>query len=174
VVERTWDARFPDIGVIALAELNAIVAAAAQPLDVSRIDARLLRNLPLDIRVVLTWDADNTNVDLAITDPNERLMAYSNPSYQGGQLFRNFTGGYGPEEYALRKAKPGKYRIEARHGGHRQQISRPIDPTVLVRVQTAFGTPQQQEKRYSVRLTRMGEMLLAGELEIPGVAEENQ
>jgi hypothetical protein len=53
-------------------------------------------------------------------------------------------------------------------------VSRPIDPTVLVRVQTAFGTPQQQEKLYSVRLSRVGEMRFAGELEIPGVAEENR
>ena len=133
-----------------------------------------MRHLPLDVRVVLTWDADNTNIDLVVTDPNERLQRYGLPSYQGGLLSMNFVGGYGPEEYALRNAKPGKYRIEARHSGHRQQVSRPIDPTVLVRVQTAFGTPQQQEKLYSVRLSRVGEMRFAGELEIPGVAEENR
>jgi tetratricopeptide (TPR) repeat protein len=177
VVERRWDARFPDIGVMAAVDMNAVItsaSAAGKTLDTGGIDTRLMRHLPLDVRVVLTWDADNTNIDLVVTDPNERLQRYGLPSYQGGLLSMNFVGGYGPEEYALRNAKPGKYRIEARHSGHRQQVSRPIDPTVLVRVQTAFGTPQQQEKLYSVRLSRVGEMRFAGELEIPGVAEENR
>ena len=84
----------------------------------------------------------------------------------------NYVGGYGPEEYSLKKAKPGKYRIEVAYGGHRQQIARPIDPTALVRVQTGFGMPHQQDKLYSVRLSRVGESRLVGELEIPGVVEE--
>ncbi len=177
VVERRWDARFPDIGVIAAVDMNAVIATATargKTLETARIDARLLRHLPLDVRVVMTWDTDNTNVDLLITDPNERLQHYGHPSYQGGQLSMNYIGGYGPEEYALKKAKPGKYRFEARHSGHRQQVARPIDPTVLVRVQSAFGTPQQQEKLYSVRLARVGESRFVVELEIPGVAEEHR
>ncbi len=177
VAERRWDARFPDIGVIAAVDMNAVIAtatASGKTLETARIDARLRRHLPLDVRVVLTWDADNTNIDLVMTDPNERLQRYGFPSYQGGQLSMNYTGGYGPEEYALKNAKPGKYRIEARHSGHRQQVSRPIDPTVLVRVQSAFSTPQQQEKLYSVRLSRVGESRFIGELEIPGVAEEHR
>jgi hypothetical protein len=67
---KPWNARFPDIELIALAELNAIVATAGAPLDTSCLDPRLVRNLPLDLRVVLTWDADNTDIDLWVTDPN--------------------------------------------------------------------------------------------------------
>ena len=46
VASRRWDGRFADIDMIALTELNA-VAARAPGLDLSRVDARLRRNLPL-------------------------------------------------------------------------------------------------------------------------------
>ena len=78
------------------------------------IDPRLLKNLPLDVRVVLAWDADNTDVDLHVIDPNGEEVYYGrNLSYQGGTITRDATGGYGPEEFALKVAKPGKYRVEA-------------------------------------------------------------
>ena len=32
------------------------------------IDPRLRKNLDLDVRVVMTWDADMTDVDLWVTD----------------------------------------------------------------------------------------------------------
>jgi Ca-activated chloride channel homolog len=68
-VIRPWHNRFPEIELITLAEMNAIIATARTPLDTSRIHAKLLRNLPLDLRVVLAWDADNTDIDLWVTDP---------------------------------------------------------------------------------------------------------
>jgi tetratricopeptide (TPR) repeat protein len=121
VVIGRWDGRFPDIDLIALAELNGIVARAARegrPVDVGAIEPRLLRNLPLDVRVVLAWDADATDVDLHVIDPNGDEVYYGrNLSWQGGTISRDATGGYGPEEFALKVAKPGKYRVEANFFG---------------------------------------------------------
>lgn len=78
VVIRPWHGRFPEVELITLAELNAIVTTAGVPLDTGRIDPRLLKNLPLDVRVVLTWDADNTDIDLWVTDPNGEKAFYGN------------------------------------------------------------------------------------------------
>ena len=112
VVIRPWHGRFPEIELIALAELNAIVATADAPVDASRIDPRLARNLPLALRVVMTWDADNTDIDLWVTDPNGEKCYYGHRlTYQGGRMSQDFTGGYGPEEFSLKKAKPGKYKV---------------------------------------------------------------
>ena len=123
VIVRPWHGRFPEVELITLAELNAIVATSGQKLDVSRIDPRLLVNLPLDLRVVLTWDADNTDIDLWVTDPNGERAYYGNRlTYQGGRMSLDFTGGYGPEEFSLKHAKPGKYKVEAQYYGNRQQV----------------------------------------------------
>jgi len=168
VVRRPWHDRFPDIELIALAEMNAIIARqpAAQKLDTSRMDTRFLRNLPLDLRSVMTWDADNTDIDLWVTDPNGEKTYYARPlSYQGGRMSRDFTGGYGPEEFSLRTAKPGKYRVEAQFFGHRQQLVAAAT-TLMLRLSTGFGTDGQKDSMVVLRLNGQKDVVLVGEFEI--------
>lgn len=166
VVIRPWHGRFPDIELIALADLNAIVAGARKPLDVSRIHPGLLRNLDLDLRVVLTWDADDTDIDLWVTDPTGDKAYYGRQlTTQGGRMSRDFTGGYGPEEFSLRQARPGRYRIEAQYYGDRRQ--RLTGPTTLqVKLYTAFGRPDQQERSITLRLSARSETVFVGEFYI--------
>ncbi|HSD55295.1 MAG TPA: VIT domain-containing protein [Burkholderiales bacterium] len=166
VVVRPWHGRFPEVELIALAELNAIVATAGSPVDTSRFDPRLLKNLPLDLRVVLTWDADNTDIDLWVTDPNgERAFYGRRLTYQGGRMSRDFTGGYGPEEFSLKTAKPGRYRVEANFYGHRQQIVAGAT-TLQVKLQTRFGTKEVEERIIILRLQSRGGAVMVGEFEV--------
>jgi hypothetical protein len=171
VVVRPWHGRFPEIELITLAELNAIVArtrdrTGAERPDTSRIDPRLLHNLPLDLRVVLSWDADNTDIDLWVTDPNGEKAFYGNRlTYQGGRMSQDFTGGYGPEEYSLRTAKPGRYKVEAQFYGNRQQIVAGAT-TLQLRLATRFGTPEEAEKIVTLRLKGKSEVVLVGEFEV--------
>lgn len=166
VLNRPWDGRFAEIELVTLAELNAIVAKAAIKPDTSRIDRRLLRNLPLALRAVLTWDADNTDIDLWVTDPNGEKCYYANRyTYQGGRMSRDFTGGYGPEEFSLRVAKPGKYRVEVNSFGHRQQIVAGAT-TVQLRLSTGFATPKQRDQMVTLRLRDTGSTVLVGEFEV--------
>ncbi|MFL6677605.1 MAG: hypothetical protein ACJ8IK_04630, partial [Burkholderiaceae bacterium] len=117
-----WDARFGDIDVIALGELDAI--AARHPVNLAAVDVRLRRNLPLDVRVALAWDTDSTDIDLWVKDPAGEWVSYQQPlSRQGGRNTRDVTNGYGPEVFSLRKAIPGVYEVRARYfGSHRQAL----------------------------------------------------
>jgi Ca-activated chloride channel homolog len=166
VVIRPWHGRFPEVELIALAELNSIVATTNSRLDTSRIDARLMKNLPLDLRAVLTWDADNTDIDLWVTDPNGEKASYSNRmTYQGGRMSLDFTGGYGPEEFSLKVAKPGKYRVQAQYFGDRRQNV--VGATILqMRLTTGFGTRQQRDQIVTMRLKDGKETIMVGEFEI--------
>lgn len=165
VVSHPWNGRFPGVELIALAELNAIVAqaqAGGTPLDTRVVDPRLLRNLPLDLRAVLSWDADNTDIDLWVIDPNDEPAYYANRmTYQGGRMSADFTGGYGPEEFSLRRAKPGTYTVRARFYGHRQQIVAPAT-TLMLRLTTGFGTPAQKDQDVVLRLSGRGDMVTVG------------
>lgn len=169
VVSRPWNPRFAGIGMIALAELNAIASqaqAGAEPLDLGRIDPRLRRNLPLALRVVMAWDTDDTDIDLWITDPNGERASYANRlSHQGGAVSPDATGGYGPEEFSLKTAKAGKYRVEAQFYGNRQQVLS-AGTTVMVRVTTGFGTPQARDEWTSLRLVRGSELARVAEIEV--------
>lgn len=165
-VSRPWHGRFPEVELIALAELNAIVATANAKLDVSRIDPRLMKNLTLDLRAVLTWDADNTDIDLWITDPNGDKAYYGNRlTRQGGRMSLDFTGGYGPEEFSLKQAMPGTYKVEARYfGDRRQNVAGPT--TLQVKLSTRFGTRDQKDELITMRLDGRGGTVTVGEFEV--------
>ncbi|MEK6771624.1 MAG: VIT domain-containing protein [Pseudomonadota bacterium] len=166
VVSHPWHGRFPDVEMIALAEMNAVIARTGDKLDLSRIDPRLIKNLPLDLRVVLTWDADNTDIDLWVTDPNGEKAYYGNPlTHQGGAMSRDFTGGYGPEAFSLRRAKPGKYLVQAQFYGHRQQVVAGAT-TLQLKLTSGFGTRQQTEKTVTLRLKSQNELVTVGEFEV--------
>jgi len=167
VVLKPWHNRFPEVELISLAELNALIASAPGKVDTTSINPRLLKNLALDLRVVLTWDADNTDIDLWVTDPNGEKAYYQNRlTYQGGRMSQDFTGGYGPEEFSLKTAKPGKYKIEAQFYGHRQQVVAGAT-TLQVRLQSGFGKPGGGEKLITLRLAGQQEVVYVGEFEVP-------
>jgi hypothetical protein len=170
VVSRPWNNRFPDVGLIALAELNAIAAQDASSktptLDLGRVDKRLLRNLPLALRVAMAWDTDDTDVDMWVTDPNGERASYINRlTYQGGAMSQDARGGYGPEEFSLKQAMPGKYLVEAQFFGNRQQVLS-AGTTVMLRITTGFGTPEAHDEWTSVRLTAGSEVARIAEIEV--------
>jgi tetratricopeptide (TPR) repeat protein len=169
VIERPWDGRFAEIELIALAEMNAIIAQASEekkPLDLSAIDPDFLKNMPLDLRAVLTWDADNSDMDLWVTDPNGEKCYYGHRfTYQGGRMSRDFTGGYGPEEFSLKIAKKGKYRVEANFYGNRQQNVASAT-TLQLNLTTHFGTKMAHTQGVTLRLKERGETVFIGEFEV--------
>jgi Ca-activated chloride channel homolog len=168
VVTRPWDRRFPDVGLVAAVEMNALIAASPDGVDTSRIDPRLLKNLPVDLRVVLAWDADQSNLDLRVQDPNGQIAVHQGqPTYQGGRLSANNMGGYGPEEFVLRTAKPGTYRISVNYAWDRRQAAAAMPPVAQLRVFRNFGTPKQSERIHTVRFQRAGQQTAVGELVIP-------
>lgn len=157
-----WDARFPEIELIALIELNALLATAFSPVDAGKIDPRLRRAMPLDLRVVLTWDADNTDIDLWVTDPSGERAYYGNRrTRQGGRMSPDFRQGYGPEEFSLRRAMPGEYLVEANFYGNSQQIIAGAT-TIQLQFVTGFATREARDQRVTLRLRDTREVVSVG------------
>ena len=165
VVRKVWDDRFPEIELIAVHEMNVIIATCGEPVDVSKFDERLLKNLAVDIRVILTWDADNCDMDLWVIDPNDEQCDYSHrETYIGGRMSPDFTQGYGPEEFMLKRALPGKYVIKVNYYGNTQQILAGAT-TIQVMLITNFGRENEQQKAITLRLKEKEEVVEVGEFE---------
>jgi Flp pilus assembly protein TadD len=166
VAEKSFSRNFPGIEVIALTEMNKVIALAPVEINTKHIDPRLLGNMPLDLRVILVWDSDMTDIDLHVTDPNREEASYRNPlTYQGGQMSPDNTTGYGPEEFSLKKAKPGKYSVHVNFYGHRQQaISE--STTIQLDFFTGYGTKKQEKQSVTMRLKDKKDNIFVGEFEV--------
>ncbi len=165
VVLGNWP-RFPEVELPVLMEANAIAAKAQRLPGVhdfhNPLAARLQKNLDLDVRVVMTWDADQTDIDLWVTEPSGEKCYYGhNRTVIGGLLSHDFTDGYGPEEYCLRKLMPGKYVIQANYYGSRQQeLTGPA--TVQATVITNFGRRNEKRQALTLRLKDVKQIVDVG------------
>ncbi len=162
VVKEPFDPRFNGIELIALNEINAILTKKPEFVKGSKIDKRFITQMPVDIRVVLNWDADNTDVDLWVTDPNGEKCFYSHKNTEaGGRISNDFTQGYGPEEFMIRKAIPGKYKIQAHYYGSSSQ-SIQGKATLTVQFFKQFGTNQVKKEEIIRRLNVTNDVIDLG------------
>lgn len=165
LVTKKWDGRFPDIELIALNEFNHILSKNKGKINLEKYDKKFIAELPVDIRIVLNWDADNCDMDLWVIEPTGEKCFYSHPSTKiGGRLSRDLTGGYGPEEYMVKKALPGKYQIKVNYFGSRQQkMAGPT--TVMLQIFTNYGKPNETKQEITLRLSDIKEVVEVGEVE---------
>lgn len=165
IVCGTWDSRYAEIQQTALNDMNAIIEANKGKLDTSSMDKDLLQNFDVDIRIVLTWNTDNCDVDLWVTDPdNEKCFYGYKLTKNGGRMSRDFTQGYGPEEFAIRVAPKGKYKIQANYyGNHQQKQLQPV--IVQAEVYTNFGRKNQTRQVLTLQLDNIKQTFDIGEIE---------
>jgi len=162
VIEKVWDIRFAQIETVALMDLFGVVnqmrLKGAEPELPDHIKLQLDRTMDLDIRVVLTWDTDLTNLELRVIEPSphgEECCAFHNHTQIGGMVSRDFTGGYGPQEYVLRKAVPGDYQIQVEMYSPLPAWMQEGGITACVKIYTNWGRAAQQEKITTVTLTEI-------------------
>ena len=164
VVETAWDGRFPGIESIALIEINQIVSLHKNKINTMRIDPEFIKDLPVDVRVILNWDSDNCDMDLWVTDPRGEKCFYSNDeTLIGGRISNDFTRGYGPETFTIKNAMKGQYKVQVDYyGTTSQRISGPT--TIQIQLVTNYGKPNEKVQEVTRRLSTQKEVLDIGSL----------
>ncbi|MGI9651470.1 VIT domain-containing protein [Chryseobacterium sp. RLHN22] len=133
---------------ILIMEINNILKQNKN-VDGSKIDDRLKADLPVDIRVVINWNKDNTDIDLWVTDPKGEDCSYQHKSTAiGGRISNDFTQGFGPEQFLLKKAVKGKYKIKTNFFGERQNIL--SGPTTIMAEVYLYYSDGRQERKIAV------------------------
>jgi tetratricopeptide (TPR) repeat protein len=164
VVTEVWDGRFYGIKGIVLNEMNSIISAHKENVTTTAIDSRFIYAMPVDVRITIDWNTNDSDIDLWVTDPKKEKCFYENKeTSMGGHISDDMTQGYGPEEFAVKKAAKGDYIIEANlYGDRRQTIGGPI--IIRADLYTDFGKPTQQHKRINFRVTEGKEVVKVGSL----------
>ena len=164
VVTGVWSSRFGDVQLVTMNDINSLIARH-KGINTSYIDKRLLKKEPVDVRVVLSWDTDNCDMDLWVTDPKNEKCYYSNKlTYLGGKISEDVTQGYGPEEFMIKKAVKGKYKVQVDYfGTSSQKQLMPVSLRIIF--YTHYGTPQQKQQETTVRLSNAKEVIEVGTFE---------
>jgi tetratricopeptide (TPR) repeat protein len=145
---------------VIVTEINNLITKNPR-LNTSKIDKDLIVNIPVDIRVVINWNMDNTDIDLHVTDPAGEECSYSNVATRiGGRISADITSGYGPEQFLLKKAVPGKYQIYVNYYGD-SQFTDAGPSTVMAEIYTKYGDKAEQRQVVCLQLTGDGKALVA-------------
>ncbi|MDR1601888.1 MAG: hypothetical protein LBS42_05620 [Tannerella sp.] len=159
--------RIAGIEEIIVCEINNLVSRHGSRLNLDEINPKILAGLPVDIRVVINWNKDNTDIDLWVTDPDGEKCDYNhNRTETGGRLSRDFTRGYGPEQFLLKKAIDGKYTIMTNFFGETQLTL--SGPTTIMAEIFLYYSSGREERRLitfqdSSAVGRGGKGVLIGE-----------
>lgn len=157
-----------DITEIIVPEINNIVALHRKDLNLSKINKDILAEIPVDIRVVMNWNKDMTDIDLWVTDPRGEKCYYGHRGTAiGGRMSEDVTQGFGPEQFLLKKAVKGKYKIQSNFFGERQMsLSGPT--TISVEIYLMYSSGKQTRKLLTFQNNKPdhgGDGILVGEFE---------
>ena len=159
------------VAVFAVEELNTLAAWCAKydwnngkkPV-VPEWDAEFKHLLDVDLRIILSWDADNTDIDIHVLEPSGEEAFYQNRrTASGGFVSQDITTGYGPEEYLQFMGQKGIYKVLTHYyGSSQQRLTGPATATATV--YTDWGRPTEKRQILSLRLDKPKEKVTVGEI----------
>jgi uncharacterized protein YfaP (DUF2135 family) len=122
------------------------------------------------LRVVLSWDSDNTDLDLHVIAPDGGHGWYGNRVLEnGGALDVDVTTGYGPEIFAMPAPLKGRYLVYVNYygGGYSDNDPAQVITTAQVTVITQEGTVNEKKETIMVPLREPGELTLIRSFSYP-------
>lgn len=158
------DRRFSGIEIIALNEMNRLITLYGDQLLKNHINDKFIKNTKTDIRVVIDWNHNDTDIDLWVIDPNKEKCFYSHTNTKiGGLISEDMTDGFGPEQFILKNAIKGNYQIKVKYyANSKQKISGPTFLKVTTYIN--YGSKNESKKIKLVRLKNADDVLDLGEL----------
>ncbi len=161
------DRMYSGIEEIFLTEINRIIALHKNQLNLKNIDKKIITPMPSDVRVVMNWNMNNTDIDLWVTDPNGEKCFYSHKTTaMGGRISDDFTEGFGPEQFLLKTGTKGKYKIQIDYYSDAQAtLAGPT--TIMAEIYLHYGTTKEVKKIVTLQMQKEkeGEVFI-GEVEL--------
>ncbi|MBL4663315.1 MAG: TonB-dependent receptor plug domain-containing protein [Flavobacteriaceae bacterium] len=145
---------FNQIKPIVLNEIRNILQTKNVKGDVEYLPQGSEEKVTMDMRIVIDWNHNDTDIDLHIVDPDlEECFYGNNKTKMGGQLSEDMTQGFGPEEFSLENASLGSYYVKIDYFGDRYQ--KVENPTFMkMSIYENYGTKKQQRRIKVMRLSK--------------------
>ncbi|GHT11457.1 hypothetical protein FACS189426_13370 [Bacteroidia bacterium] len=147
------NARSCGIEEVVVTELNHLIAKNSK-LNTAAMDKKLLKAMPVDIRVVINWNMNNTDIDLHVKDPRGETCFYSHrETAMGGRISQDITQGYGPEQFMLKKAIKGKYEVFVNYYGD-SQVKAEGPSTIMAEIYSKYADGGEQRQVVCLQMSK--------------------
>ena len=158
------NSRSRGIEEVTVTEMNRLIDK--HKLKTNAINKDLIQSMPVDIRVVINWNMNNTDIDLHVTDPTGETCFYSHRATKiGGRISQDITQGYGPEQFMLKKAIKGKYGIYVNYFGD-SQVKAEGPSTIMAEIFTNYGGKEEQRQVVCLQLSKDNKAEKNGKLKV--------
>lgn len=165
ILTTRWN-RFDLLKPIVFTDFNGLLNLYGKQINQKNLNPSLRAVFPVGMRVVISWDTDNCDIDLHVKEPDGTTCFYNhNLTKNGGKLSSDFINGFGPEQYMMKSNIDGIYEILANYYGSNSQ-SELMPVTVYADLFINYGTPKQEHKRISLRLIDKKDIYSMGEIEV--------
>ncbi|WP_299104622.1 VIT domain-containing protein [uncultured Tenacibaculum sp.] len=165
LIKKDEEERFDGIEAVVFVELTRLVSKYRSKLRLDKHQKKLFKSMPVDIRIVVDWNHNDTDLDLWVVDPKEEKASYKNIETEiGGRMSLDMTDGYGPEEFMLKKAIKGRYKVMIDYyADNLQKISGP--PILKVTMFTNYGRKKEKRETIIVKLDKKEDYIEIGTLQ---------
>lgn len=163
VLAGSWNERFKSMKTVARDEYRRLIRGALRREDLAPGLASTLRARAQSLggeeskprlRVTISWNTDNTDVDLWVVEPSGEACGYENmKTKSGGRLLDDLTGGYGPERYEHGSAPSGECAVLVKYFGDNPNLIG-NETQVEVVVTRDVGRASERQVSYDVVLDR--------------------
>ncbi len=145
---------------IILMDINRLMTEH-KGINSDKLEEKYLEKMPVAIRIILNWNQMDTDIDLHIIEPTGETCFYGHRATEIGARFsKDFTQGYGPEQYLLRNAVKGKYIIKTNYFGERTLTENgPTTLMVEIYVRKANGKVERTLKTIQLGKVKQDENL---------------
>lgn len=155
---------FSSVKQIALNEIHHLTEKYKGDMDTSALDKTSVPKETFDVRIVVDWNHNDTDIDLHVIDPNMEECSYKHTKTKiGGRISKDMTQGFGPEEFTLKNAIKGDYFVKINYYGDRYQ--KVENPTFMkVTLYKYYGTKKETKEVKIIRLAKSNEKLIVAKL----------
>lgn len=166
LLEKDENDRYFGIEQIAYVELCRLANKFKEEIEIPETAMKELQPFKVDVRVVVDWNHNDTDLDLWVEDPFQEVASYKRKKTKiGGRMSHDMTRGFGPEEFMLNKAPKGTYKVSVDYFSDRvQKIS---GPTILkVTLYKNYGQENEVKEVQVHRLEEDSDEIEVGKVKV--------
>jgi uncharacterized protein YfaP (DUF2135 family) len=149
---------------IILMDINRMITNHKN-INTDKLDKKYLDNMPVGVRIILNWNQMDVDIDMHVIEPTNEECYYGHKSTDIGARFsKDFTQGYGPEQYLLRNTYKGTYQVKTNFFGERT-LTESGPTTVNVEIYTTKNG-KTERKMQTIQLSSVKEKGILAEITV--------